>query len=148
MLKKNETRFNSYNFARYKWGSFSSYFSPICNSFILDSLINEPTMVPKNEDWEILRNLLGILSSNNQKMKASDAIDLWKDILPSNKQERKVLFESFISIGIITPSRITQKDYDSIPIKSSWSDDAALWRGDDSPNLDIVLDVFGNKAIA
>jgi len=148
MFKKNTTHFNSANFARYKWGAYSKDNTSLCNPFILERLMSEPARAPKKEDWGIFKNLISILSLNDASTKAANVVDLWKSIIPSNKQEREILFESFISMGIINPSRVTQKDYDSIPRKSSWSDEAALWRGDDLPNNKIILNIFGDNAFA
>ena len=134
------------NFARYKWGTYSR-FPGIRNAFILERIADEQSYQPLDADWKAFKNLLQIAQSQNSQAKASDIVSLWKNVIPSNKQEREVLFESLISIGLLVPSRISQKDYDRIPVKSNWSDKAALWRGDDAIDLDLLQAVFGITTI-
>lgn len=127
MFKKNKTRYNAWNFSRYKWGNFDKQNHSLQNPFILNILRNEPSRSPTRQNWTILRTLIESLNNiKSSSIKAADIVLLWKEILPSNKQERELLFETFISMKLISPSRVSQQDYDAIPRKSNWTDEAAF----------------------
>lgn len=125
-----ERDFSSVNFARLKWGALPRLFA-VDHAFVLERFAVEPTPVPEDSDWRILDRLLSTADSLSADAKARDLERAWQPIIRSSRAERDLLIEILVAAGVLAASRHSETDLRAIPLKSNWSDGAALWRGDD-----------------
>lgn len=150
LLDRNTIDFGAANFARHKWGASPTSFAPE-HAFILERVSQELGWVEApvtNDDRRILHRLLEAAATLKPDARAADLADAWQGLLPSNAQERRVLLESFIAIGVLVPSRTKPEDRRRIPLRSNWSDEAALWRGDDGVNGSCVDEILGRHLLS
>jgi hypothetical protein len=149
LFDSNSIDFGAANFARHKWGAFPTTFAPE-HGFILERVSKELGWVGPpvtDDDRRILRQLLTAAATQKPEARAADLVKAWQSLLPSNAQERNLLLESFIAIGVLAPSRTGPEDRRRIPPRSNWSDEAALWRGDDGVDEARVEEVFGKHLL-
>ena len=125
-----EHDFSSVNFARLKWGALPRLFA-VDHAFVLERFAVEPTRVPDDSDWRLLDRLLSTANSLLAHAKARDLERAWQPIIRSNRAERDLLIEILVAAGVLAASRQSESDLRAIPLKSNWSEGAALWRGDD-----------------
>jgi hypothetical protein len=134
--------FSSTNFARLKWGAVPRFF-PVCHAFMLERFEIEPRPSASDGDRAVMHALLTAADSMPPDVRARDLEQAWRPLIRSSRQERDELIEILIACGVLTPSRRTSEDHERIPLRSNWTDEAALWRGDDGVNRDQASSVFG-----
>lgn len=139
-LKQWEHDFNATNFARLKWGSVPRYFM-VDHAFILERFIVEPQ--PRATDRHLLFQLLAVADGLPADARARDLEESWRHLLRSNREERDELIEILSGCGVLSASRRTRSDLQRIPLKSNWTDEVALWRGDDRVNRTQAAMLFG-----
>ena len=125
-----EHDFSTTNFARLKWGALPRAFA-VDHAFILERFAVEPAPLPSATDRALLERLLTAADGLPAEARARDLERAWTRILPSSRAERDMLVEILVIAGVLVPSRQTERDVSRVPLKSNWSDGAALWRGDD-----------------
>lgn len=141
-LRRWDHDFSSTNFARLKWGFVPRFFL-VDHAFILERFQIEPLERPSDADREILRNMLTAAESLPPDAKARDLERAWRPVVPSSKQERDALIEILLICGVLVPTRVSPADIKGIPLKSNWTDAAALWRGDDGIDRERAKQLFG-----
>jgi hypothetical protein len=141
-FKRWEHDFNPTNFARLKWGAVPRSFM-IDHAFILERFVVEPQPHATDEDRDLLFQLLTVADGLPADARARDLEQAWRPLLRSNREERDVLIEILSACGVLSPSRRTRSDVRRIPLKSNWTDAAALWRGDDRVNREQASMLFG-----
>jgi hypothetical protein len=129
-LPRAEHDFSATNFARLKWGA-APRASPVDNAFILERFVVEPRPAPSDEDRATLHQMLSVADSLGDEARARDLEKAWRPVIRSSREERNQLIEILVSCGVLLPSRRSPEDYHRIPVRSNWTDLAALWRGDD-----------------
>lgn len=113
---------------------------------MLERLATEPTILPDEGDWLLLDTLLRTADSLPAHANARDLERAWRPIIRSCRAERDILVEILVTAGVLVPSRQTEADLRAIPLKSNWSDGAALWRGDDGVVRGQAEALFGWRA--
>ena len=140
-FKQWDDDFSSINFARLKWGLLPRF--PVNLAFVLERFAAEPAPVPNGDDWAVLGRLLKIAAGLGDDARARNLERFWKPVIRSSRAERDSLIEILVAAGVLVPSRTTATDVGRIPIRSNWSDGAALWRGDDGVNIARSSQLFG-----
>jgi hypothetical protein len=141
-LRSWEHDFSSTNFARLKWGSIPRAFM-VDHAFILERFSEEPQPRATAEDRRLLGAMLSVADSLPQNARARDLEKAWQPLLPSNREERDLMIEILLACGVLKPSRQSAADRRRIPLRSNWTDDAALWRGDDGIERTRAAELFG-----
>ncbi len=136
-------RSNATNFARIKWGAIPKN-GLTGHIFILEQSIRETPEQCSKQDLLILKQLIQAIEQLPNDAKARDIEIAWKPHIKSNKQERDALIEIFVASGILRIPSVSQSDFDKIPLKSSWSDHAAVWRGRDGIDQRRVDELFSS----
>jgi hypothetical protein len=127
-----EHDFNATNFARLKWGAVPCTRTfMVDHAFILERFAVEPCPVPSEGDRVLLHQLLTVADSLENEARARDLERAWQPLLRSSREERDMLIEILVACGVLAASRRTPADFKRIPLRSNWTDYAALWRGDD-----------------
>ncbi len=134
--------FSSVNFARLKWGALPSAFL-VDHAFVLERFAEESSPVPEESDWRLLDRLLRTADSLASDSKARELERAWQPIIPSSRAERDILIEILVAAGVLVASRQTETDLRAIPLRSNWSDGAALWRGADGVARSQAESIFG-----
>lgn len=142
MFARWEHDFSATNFARLKWGLLPRLFM-VDHAFVLERFAAEHRPQPSDEDRAILHQLLSVADSLGSEARARDLEKAWKGLIPSNLAERDELIEILAACGVLVPSRRSAEDFGRIPLKSNWSDQAALWRGDDGVDRERASIIFG-----
>jgi hypothetical protein len=138
-----EHDFSATNFARIKWGALPRSFM-VDHAFVLERFAVEDRPLPTTEDRALLRRLLSVADSLGSEARVRDLEKSWKVLMPSNLAERDELIEILVACGVLAPSRTSPDDVRRIPVKSNWSDRAALWRGDDGVNKERAAVLFAS----
>lgn len=133
--------FSATNFARIKWGALPRS-CLVDHAFVLERFAVEERPFPSPEDKSLLRRLLSVAESLGSEARARDLEKSWKALLPSNQAERDLLIEVLVACDVLRPSRTSAEDVGRVPLKSNWSDHAALWRGDDGINKEQAAALF------
>ena len=141
-FKQWEHDFSATNFARLKWGAVPRYFM-VDQAFILERFIVEPQPRARDEDRQLLFQLLAVADGLPVDARARDLEEAWRPLLRAKREERDELIEILAACGVLSPSRRTQSDLQRIPLKSNWTDQVALWRGDDRVNRKQAAMLFG-----
>ena len=137
--------FNSTNLARLKWGWMPSVF-PVDHAFVLERFATETHRAPVDAAWAILDKLFAAADDLPASARARDLEQAWKPLLRSNRNERESLIEILVAAGVLVAGDQTAAAVRAIPLKSNWSDGAALWRGRDGVDKEGVRKLFGPKA--
>jgi hypothetical protein len=141
-----EHDFSATNFARLKWGAVPRHFM-VDHAFILERFAVEPRLIPSETDRVLLRQLLTVADSLENGIRARDLERAWRPLLRSTREEREMLIEILFACGVLSPSRRTPADVRRIPWKADWSDEAALWRGDDGVDRARASMLFGHGVL-
>ncbi len=137
-----EHDFNSTNFARLKWGAPPRIYG-VDHAFVLERFAAEARLSPSDEDWSILRRMFEAVESLPRDARTRDLERAWQPVVRSSREERDALIEILVAAEVLKPSRTTPADVRSIPLRSNWSDQAALWRASDGVNRDRAISLFG-----
>jgi len=137
-----EHDFSATNFARLKWGSVPRLFL-VDHAFILERFANEPRATTSDADHLLMHRLLTAADSMAADARARDLERAWRPLIRSSREERDAMIEILTACGVLTPSRKTLDDVRRIPLKTNWTDEAALWRGDDGVNHSQASRLFG-----
>lgn len=120
------------NFERVKWGG-TRHGNILYTYFDLSCFLKEHILEPNTEDCRIFRDILNIIETSNMGDYPSVLEKRLKDVLPSNKDERRILLEILACIGILEA-----KSYDRpLKGKSDWVY-VTYWRGEDKFNANVV----------
>jgi len=128
---------NVLNFERLKWGGVR-HGEILYTYFDLYRFVEEDIPEPTIEDCMILKKILEVVASSNSADHPGLLEGRLRKVLPSNKNERKMLLEILACIGILE----AQSYHRSLKGKSDWVY-ATYWRGEDKYNMDIVDKYFG-----
>ena len=134
--------FSDLNFARLKWGMMPRYYL-VDHAFVLERFAVEPCPKASDQDRALMHGLLAAADAMTGGARARDLEQAWRPLIKSSRSERDEMIEIFIRCGVLVPSRTTSEDFDRIPLRSNWSDAAALWRGDDGVNREQAYRLFG-----
>lgn len=128
---------NVLNFERLKWGGVR-HGDILYTYFDLSRFLDEDISEPTAEDCIIFKKILDTIDSSNSTDYPSILEERLKDVLPSNKNERKTILEILACIGILEA-----KSYDRPSRgKSDWVY-INYWRGEDKYNASVVDKYFG-----
>lgn len=134
--------FGATNFARLKWGALPRLFV-VDHAFVLERFVAEDHPPPTPEDHALLRALLDAAHAVPPNERARALESAWRPLLRSSQAEREMLVEILVASGVLTPSRTSDADFRQIPLRSDWSDGAALWRGADGVSRAWARELFG-----
>ena len=137
-----EHDFSPANFARLKWGLFPRFFA-VDHAFTLERFAHEPRPEATAQDRELLHRILALADNMPADAGARDLEAALKPLIRSNKAEREILVEILFACDVLAPSRTTPEDVRRIPLKTNWTDEPALWRGDDGVNREQAARLFG-----
>lgn len=129
---------NVLNFERLKWGGVR-HGQILYTYFDLNCFVKEDVPEPTKADYLLLKEILDVIESSNVGDYPNALEERFKDVLPSNKNERQMLIEILACIGILEAK---SKDR-PLKGKSDWVY-VSYWRGEDKYNKKIVDDYFGN----
>ena len=128
---------NVLNFERLKWGGVR-HGEILYTYFDLNRFAEEDISEPTTDDCILLKKILDAIASSNTTDYPGALAGRLKDILPSNRDECKMLVEILACIGILEV-----KSYDRpLKGKSDWVY-ATYWRGEDKYNTEVVDKYFG-----
>lgn len=132
---------NILNFERIKWGGVR-HNNGLYNWLDLSLLAKENVPNPTEQDVEIFKSLLTVISNSEVGETPSKLRDRLKDVLNISKDERHVLMEILGCAGVLKPLRNDRKE----PSKHDWTF-VLHWRGEDKYDKQNVKKYFGEYGI-
>jgi hypothetical protein len=148
-LKDKNIDLNVLNFERLKWGGVR-HLSAVYAAFDLEQFTETEVIEPNKQDFEIFKTILDLARSVSDVAKPSDLEKLISNLLPSNKDERRVLIEILGFCGILQPqhqkgflnSFVNDNERQERPgAKNDWDYPICWWRGKDGVN-ELALSAF------
>jgi hypothetical protein len=128
---------NILNFQRIKWGGVR-YIDIIYPFFDLREFRKERIPEVKKEDIAIFKDILKVIKTSAPNDYPSVLEKRLKEVIKSNKSERKILMEILGCIGILKPKTYKR------PLRGKFDWTFVLyWRGEDKYNLETVKHYFG-----
>ncbi len=129
---------NVLNFERIKWGGIRLYWLLYC-WLDLELLGKEPPVHATEEDTQMFRHMLEEATLCEPGDRARKLEKRWKDLFPSNKNERDVVMEILGFIGVLATTEAPRigRGHDSDMVSM------ATWQGQDGYQMEAVKTYFG-----
>jgi hypothetical protein len=133
---------NVLSFERHKWGGVR-HDSPEYIAFDLECFSSCEKILPKEKDYEIMRNIIKVISQCDYFAKPRDLDKEISRLFKSNKEERRILLEILAYCGILQPANypsffeafINYNDRVLPPVhKIDWTYPVCWWTGKDGIN--------------
>jgi hypothetical protein len=128
---------NVLNFERIKWGGIRLNHVLYC-LFDLEQFTKLEKMVPTEEDYAILKQILKTIETIPPKDGPRQLEQALKETFKSSKNEREVVIEILACIGVLQPG---SDDRPKRGGKNDWHF-AENWRGEDGYNQEVVQFYF------
>jgi len=130
------------NFERFKWGGVL-HFQPEFMAFDLEQFTKIEKIVPSEQDIDVLRQIIQIISQCKPSDKPRDLEKMLASVIKSNKAERENLIQTLAYCGILQPHN-RPGYFDSYPNyferadppvnKIDWTYPVCWWSGKDGIN--------------
>lgn len=151
LIAEDRIDWNVLNFERVKWGGVR-HGHPSYAAFDLTLFRQLPEIAPTDADWESLRSIINLASTQPADARPADLERAVGKVLKSNRSERKVLLQILGYAGILQSRgehRLLERFTPAVDrvTETEWSYPVSGWRGRDGVRADAVAFWFPELAI-